>query len=30
MEQVFRQAWGRLDISFDDFIRTTEPRHRAG
>ena len=20
--------WARLDISFDDFIRTTEPRHR--
>jgi methionyl-tRNA synthetase len=30
MEQVFRKAWGRLDISFDDFIRTTEPRHKAG
>ena len=23
----FRRAWGKLDISFDDFIRTTEPRH---
>ena len=22
-------VWARLDISFDDFIRTTEPRHRA-
>jgi methionyl-tRNA synthetase len=30
MELVFRQAWGRLDVSFDDFIRTTEPRHKAG
>ena len=30
MEQVFRKAWARLDVSFDDFIRTTEPRHRAG
>ena len=30
METVFRDVWGRLDISFDDFIRTTEPRHRAG
>ena len=30
MEAVFREVWGRLDISFDDFIRTTEPRHRAG
>jgi len=23
----FRQAWELLDISYDDFIRTTEPRH---
>ena len=23
----FRRAWQRLDISHDDFIRTTEPRH---
>jgi len=30
MEQVFRKAWGRLDVSFDDFIRTTEERHKAG
>jgi methionyl-tRNA synthetase len=29
MEAVFRDVWGRLSISFDDFIRTTEPRHRA-
>ena len=28
METVFREVWGRLDISFDDFIRTTESRHR--
>ena len=28
MEQEFRDVWSRLDISFDDFIRTTEPRHR--
>jgi methionyl-tRNA synthetase len=27
METVFRDVWKRLDISFDDFIRTTEPRH---
>ena len=26
MEQVFREVWKRLDISFDDFIRTTERR----
>jgi methionyl-tRNA synthetase len=30
MEQEFRQAWRSLDLSFDDFIRTTEPRHKAG
>jgi methionyl-tRNA synthetase len=30
MEQEFREVWRRLDISFDDFIRTTEARHRAG
>ena len=30
MEQEFRRTWKRLDVSFDDFIRTTEPRHRAG
>ncbi|MSO30878.1 MAG: methionine--tRNA ligase [Acidobacteria bacterium] len=30
MEQEFRRTWQRLDVSFDDFIRTTEPRHRAG
>jgi methionyl-tRNA synthetase len=30
MEQVFTTTWRRLDVSFDDFIRTTEPRHRAG
>jgi methionyl-tRNA synthetase len=30
MEQVFRKAWARLDVSFDDFIRTTEPRHKVG
>jgi methionyl-tRNA synthetase len=29
MEQEFRAVWRDLDISFDDFIRTTEPRHRA-
>ena len=25
----FREAWAGLDISYDDFIRTTEPRHFA-
>ena len=29
MEREFRDVWRRLDVSFDDFIRTTEPRHRA-
>ena len=28
MEQVFRGVWTKLDVSFDDFIRTTEERHR--
>ena len=28
MEQVFREVWAKLDVSFDDFIRTTEERHR--
>ena len=30
MEAAFREVWQRLDISFDDFIRTTESRHREG
>ena len=30
METAFRDVWQRLDVSFDDFIRTTEERHRAG
>jgi methionyl-tRNA synthetase len=29
MEQAFKEVWAKLSISFDDFIRTTEPRHRA-
>lgn len=24
----FRDAWDRLNIAYDDFIRTTEPRHK--
>jgi methionyl-tRNA synthetase len=28
MEQVFRGAYAKLEISYDDFIRTTQPRHR--
>ena len=30
MEREFREVWKRLDMSFDDFIRTTEERHRVG
>lgn len=29
MEQEFRSVWKQLDVSFDDFIRTTGRRHRA-
>jgi methionyl-tRNA synthetase len=29
MEQEFREVWAGLDLSFDDFIRTTQPRHKA-
>ena len=25
---AFRSTWDRLEISYDDFIRTTEPRHQ--
>lgn len=28
MEGEFRKAWTHLNVSFDDFIRTTEPRHK--
>ena len=27
---LYEHAWRRLNISHDDFIRTTEPRHRVG
>lgn len=27
MEPVFREAWDQLDITYTDFVRTTEPRH---
>jgi methionyl-tRNA synthetase len=30
MAREFLDVWKRFDISFDDFIRTTEARHRAG
>lgn len=27
MEPLFKEQWQALDISYDDYIRTTEPRH---
>jgi methionyl-tRNA synthetase len=30
MSGKFKEAWKALDISYDDFIRTTEPRHEKG
>jgi methionyl-tRNA synthetase len=30
MAAEFLDVWKRLDISFDDFIRTTEARHKSG
>ena len=27
---LYQEAWQRLHVSADDFIRTTEPRHKAG
>jgi methionyl-tRNA synthetase len=30
MELEFTRTWRHLDVSFDDFIRTTEPRHKNG
>jgi methionyl-tRNA synthetase len=29
MEPRWREVWERLEISYTDYIRTTEPRHRA-
>lgn len=29
MEPRWREVWARLDIAYDDYIRTTEPRHEA-
>ena len=29
MEPKWREVWARLDIAYDDYIRTTEPRHTA-
>jgi methionyl-tRNA synthetase len=30
MTNQFKEVWHALDISFDDFIQTSEPRHHAG
>src|SRR5712691_11036731 len=30
MANQFKEIWRSLDISFDDFIQTSEPRHHAG
>jgi methionyl-tRNA synthetase len=30
MANQFKEVWHALDISFDDFIQTSEPRHQAG
>ena len=30
MEETFQKTWRALDLSYDDFIRTTQPRHKAG
>jgi methionyl-tRNA synthetase len=30
MDEMFQRTWRALDLSYDDFIRTTEPRHTAG
>jgi methionyl-tRNA synthetase len=28
MEPKWKEVWARLDIAYDDYIRTTEPRHK--
>jgi len=28
ISEKFKQLWAKLGISYDDFVRTTEPRHR--
>jgi methionyl-tRNA synthetase len=30
MARQFQQVWSALDISYDDFIQTSDPRHRVG
>src|SRR5947209_10250765 len=30
MARQFREVWGALEVSFDDFIQTSEERHHVG
>jgi methionyl-tRNA synthetase len=30
MEEMFQKTWRALDVSYDDFIRTTQERHKLG
>ncbi len=30
MDAIFQKTWHGLDLSYDDFIRTTQARHKAG
>src|SRR6516225_8328848 len=30
MARQFKEVWRALDVSYDDFIQTSEPRHHAG
>src|SRR5205085_4059496 len=30
MARQFKEVWNALEISYDDFIQTSEPRHHAG
>jgi methionyl-tRNA synthetase len=30
VSETFREPWRRMGLTFDDFIRTTEPRHQRG
>jgi methionyl-tRNA synthetase len=30
MEETFQKTWRALDLSYDDFIRTTQQRHKTG
>jgi methionyl-tRNA synthetase len=30
MEEMFQKTWRALDVSYDDFVRTTQERHKLG